>query len=378
MIRPEKIQEYTRALASGQQVDRRQYEADLRSEVQAIVRQQAQVGIDVISDGEYGKPAWTNYASARVTGFEFREGSPGQLDFRGYDRERFSGFYQPAPRSGQSGSAARRVAVCVGPITYSLEGRALMQRDIDNFKLALAGLDTPVQDAFLPVVAPCSVFMTYRNEYYKSEEDFLFAVAEALHEEYQLIVDAGLLVQADDAMLANMHDAVVDSGRDYRKWVEMNIEALNHALRGIPEDRVRYHLCWGSWAGPHANDVPLAEFVDILLKANVQAFSIEAANPRHEWEWVVWQETKLPEGKVLLPGVISHATSHIEHPELVAQRIALYARLVGPENVIASTDCGFAQVANQQRQHPEIVWAKLDALVEGARIASSRKVAVPI
>jgi 5-methyltetrahydropteroyltriglutamate--homocysteine methyltransferase len=222
------------------------------------------------------------------------------------------------------------------------------------------------------VVAPCSIAVNYANEYYKSEEEFLFAVAEAQHEEYKIITDAGLLVQVDDAILANLHDSVVASGRDYRSWVQLNIEALNHALRGIPEDRVRYHLCWGSWPGPHTNDVPLAEIVDLLLKVNAQAYSIEAANPRHEHEWTVWQDTKLPEGKILLPGCISHAVTHVEHPELIAQRISRYANLLGRENVMASSDCGFAQSSGICRQHPDIVWAKFDALAEGAALASKR------
>jgi 5-methyltetrahydropteroyltriglutamate--homocysteine methyltransferase len=246
-----------------------------------------------------------------------------------------------------------------------------MRRDVANFKAALEQVQ--VEEAFLPVVAPCSISVNYRNEYYSSDEEFLFAVADALREEYQIIIDAGLIVQADDAILANLHDPVVDSGVDYRKFVEMNLEALNHALRGIPEDRVRYHLCWGSWPGPHTTDVPLAEIVDLVLKINCQAYSIEAANPRHEWEWAVWQDTKLPDGKILLPGMVSHAISHVEHPELVAQRIQRYADLVGPENVIASTDCGFAQGSGTARQEQEIVWAKLESLAEGARIATQRR-----
>jgi 5-methyltetrahydropteroyltriglutamate--homocysteine methyltransferase len=239
---------------------------------------------------------------------------------------------------------------------------------VANFKAALQNVQ--VEEAFLPVVAPCSISVNYRNEYFKTDEEFLFAVAEAMHEEYKIVTDAGLIVQADDAILANLHDPVVDSGLDYRSWVDMNLRALNHGLRGIPEDMVRYHLCWGSWPGPHTTDVPLAEIVDLILKINCQAYSIEGANPRHEWEWVVWQDTKLPEGKILLPGVVSHAISHVEHPELIAQRIRRFADLVGPENVIASTDCGFAQGGAIARQEQEIVWTKLESLAEGARIAS--------
>jgi 5-methyltetrahydropteroyltriglutamate--homocysteine methyltransferase len=262
----------------------------------------------------------------------------------------------------------------VAPITYTAAGRAAMQRDVANFKAALQQVQ--VQEAFLPVVAPCSIGVDYGNEYYKSEEEFLFAVAEALHEEYRTIVDPGLIVQVDDAILTNLYDQVRSEGKDYRSWVAMNVEALNHGLRGIPEDRVRYHLCWGSWPGPHMSDVPLHDIVDLLLRINAQAYSIEAANPRHEWEWVVWKDVKLPAGKILLPGVVSHAVSHIEHPELIAQRITRFANLVGRENVIASTDCGFAQASRIARQHPTIMWAKLAALAEGARIASQQQVRV--
>lgn len=368
MLRSPKIVEYNAKIAAGQEYDRADYEATLKADVAEVVKNQANCGIDVISDGEFGKPGWL-YITTRLTGFEAREVERPKVGFRGWDAEgRFKDFYDSQP----PGPSTRvRQMVCVGPIKYTDEGRRQMQRDIDNFKAALN--DVNVEEAFLPVVAPCSLAVNYKNEYYKTEEEFLFAVAEALHEEYKMITDAGLIVQTDDAILANLHDPIVDSGQDYRKWAEMNIEALNHGLRGIPEDRVRYHLCWGSWPGPHTTDVPLAEIVDIILKANCQAYSIEGANPRHEWEWVVWQDTKLPDGKLLLPGCISHAISHVEHPELVAQRIERLAKLVGPENVIPSSDCGFAQGSATQRQHQSIVWAKLEALAEGARLATSRR-----
>ncbi len=364
MIRPQKIQDFNAAIAAGQAIDKQAYEATLRSSVAEVVRKQVECGIDIPSDGEFGKPSWLHILT-RVSGFEMREVARPKVGFRGWDPEgRFKDFYDASPFN--TGNV--RQAVCVGPVKYTPEGRAQMERDVANFKAALE--DVQVVDAFLPVVAPCSITVNYRNEYYKTEEEFLFAVAEAMHEEYKTITDAGLIVQADDAILANLHDPVVDSGQDYRSWVDMNLRALNHGLRGIPEDMVRYHLCWGSWPGPHTTDVPLAEIVDLILKINCQAYSIEAANPRHEWEWAVWQDTKLPAGKILLPGMISHAISHVEHPELIAQRIQRYAGLVGPENVIASSDCGFAQGATTARQEREIVWAKLESLAEGARIAS--------
>jgi 5-methyltetrahydropteroyltriglutamate--homocysteine methyltransferase len=376
LIRPPKVQEYVQALAAGEQIDQQAFEEELRNDVAEVVRRQAEAGVDVISDGEFGKSGWTGYVFQRMAGFENRTVPRRIIGFMGRERaERFAEYYdETASFFPRSGSAQK--PICVGPIGYTDAGRAAMRRDVDNFKAALQNVQ--VEEAFLPVVAPCSIGVDYGNEYYKSDEEFLFAVAEALHEEYKTIVEAGLIVQVDDAILTNLYDQVRAEGKDYRSWVAMNIAALNHGLRGIPEDRVRYHLCWGSWPGPHTSDVPLREIVDLLLTINAQAYSIEAANPRHEWEWVVWQETKLPDGKILLPGVVSHAISHIEHPELIAQRITRFAGLVGPENVIASTDCGFAQNSRIARQHPTIMWAKLEALAEGARIASAARETVRV
>jgi 5-methyltetrahydropteroyltriglutamate--homocysteine methyltransferase len=368
MLRPQEIVDYNTKIAAGEAYDRAGYEATLKHDVAEVVKNQANCGIDIVSDGEFGKPGWL-YITNRLSGFEARDVERPKVGFRGWDAEgRFKDFYDASPPGR---SAPTRQMVCVGPVTYTEEGKAQMRRDVENFKAALS--DVNVEEAFLPVVAPCSISVNYKNEYYKTEEEFLFAVAEALHEEYKIITDAGLIVQTDDAILANLHDPIVDAGIDYRSWVDMNLRALNHGLQGIPEDRVRYHLCWGSWPGPHTTDVPLSEIVDLMLKINCQAFSIEGANPRHEWEWTVWQDTKLPDGKVLLPGMISHAISHVEHPELIAQRIQRLAKLVGPENVIASSDCGFAQGGATQRQHQSIVWAKLEALAEGARLATERR-----
>jgi 5-methyltetrahydropteroyltriglutamate--homocysteine methyltransferase len=366
LVRPPKIQEYTQKIAEGQPYDEADYEATLTAEVAKVVKEEAATGLDIVSDGEFGKLSWTQYTMQRLGGFEVRTIERPKVTITGWDAEgRFKDYY------AESRSRPARQAVCVGPVTYTENGRRQMQRDVDNFKAALK--DVQVEEAFLPVVAPCSIFTNYKNEYYKSDEEFLFAVADALHEEYKIIVDAGLIVQTDDAILANLVDPIKDAGIDYRKWAAMNMEALNHALRGIPEDRVRYHLCWGSWPGPHTTDVPLSELADLLLTVKAQAYSIEAANPRHAWEWVVWQDTKLQEGKMLLPGMVSHAISHVEHPELVAQRIEQYANLVGPENVIASSDCGFAQGTGTVRQHPSIAFAKLESLAEGARIATARR-----
>ncbi len=373
LMRPPSIIEYSQALREGKEVDERKFAALLRTEVATVVREQSDHGVDVVSDGEFGKFMWTGYSFDRMSGFVSRDVPPGprRISVLGNEYQHFHEYYDESLRAmGAPANLILKQWVCVEPIKYTDAGRALMRRDVENFKAALQNVR--VEEAFLPVVAPCSISTDYANEYYKSEEEFMFAIADAQHEEYKIITDAGLLLQVDDAILANLHDNVVDSGRDYRRWVQMNVEALNHALRGIPEDRVRYHLCWGSWTGPHTNDVPLSEIVDLLLKVNAQGYSIEAANPRHEHEWTVWQNTRLPEGKILLPGVISHAIAHVEHPELVAQRIVRYANMLGRENVIASTDCGFAQLSSMSRQHRKIVWAKLDALAAGAALASKR------
>jgi 5-methyltetrahydropteroyltriglutamate--homocysteine methyltransferase len=255
----------------------------------------------------------------------------------------------------------------VGPIRY--QDRESISTAIANFKAALA--TTHVEEAFLTTVAPASTAYDGVNEYYGSEHDYIYAIAEALREEYLAIHNAGLLVQVDDAVLANMYDHLVQTSPEhYRKWAELRVEALNHALRGIPEDRIRYHVCFGSWHVPHIADAPLESIVDLILEVHAGAYSIEAANPRHEHEWRVWEQVKLPEGKILIPGVITHHTVTVEHPRLVADRIIRYARLVGRENVIAGTDCGFAQAEMIQRVHPLVMWAKFEALVEGARLAT--------
>jgi 5-methyltetrahydropteroyltriglutamate--homocysteine methyltransferase len=374
LIRPPKITEYVEALVAGKPIDQQAFEQELQAGVTEVVRQQVECGVDMVSDGEFSKTNWLAYFQHRCSGFETRMQPLRSPTFLGAERDgRFAEFYDQSMTWFQRGQPFPHM-VCVGPVKYAPAGCAAIARDIANLKQALTGLQ--VEEAFLPVIAPCSMGVAYWNEYYKSDEEFLFAVADALHEEYKAITSAGLVVQVDDAILTNLYDQVRADGKDYRRWVAMNIEALNHGLRGIPEDRVRYHLCWGSWPGPHTNDVPLTEIVDLLLKINAQAYSIEAANPRHEHEWLVWQDVKLPEGKILMPGVVSHAISHVEHPQLIAQRITRFANLVGRENVIASTDCGFAQSSRIARQHPSIVWAKLEALAEGARIAWNDKVRV--
>jgi 5-methyltetrahydropteroyltriglutamate--homocysteine methyltransferase len=367
LIRPPEILDFLRAKQRGEKYDEAAYAKCLKDSVAAVVRQQGETGIDVVSDGEFGKGiSWSQYVLERLSGFETRPMSGVDPFARGADRTRFAEFYEEL--DSRDGRTNPTESVCVGPIKYT--GQAALQRDIDNFKAALAA--TKVEEGFLPVAAPASVIPDRKNEYYPTEEASLAAIADAMRVEYKTIVDAGLLVQLDDARAAVTYDRMVPpaSFADYRKWVAMHVEALNHALEGIPEEKVRYHVCWGSWPGPHTTDVPLKDIVDLVLQVRSGAYVIEGANPRHEHEWQVWEDVKLPAGKILVPGVISHATNVVEHPELVAQRITRLAKIVGRENVIASTDCGFAQGPFHRRVHPSIMWAKLEALAEGARLAS--------
>ena len=370
LIRPQALQTFLRAKQGGKAFDREAYEQCLSESVAAIVHRQAEIGIDVVSDGEFGKSiSWSQYALERLSGFERRPIKPGANPFqRGADRSRFAEFY--AELDAREAIATSTDAVCTGPIAYT--GQAELARDIDNFKAALAGLK--VEEAFLPVAAPASVIPDRKNEYYRSDEECLIAIATAMRTEYKIIVDAGFLLQLDDARAAVSYDRMVPpaSLADYRKWLALHVEVLNQAIEGLPADRMRYHVCWGSWPGPHTTDVPLKDIVDLILKVKVGAYVIEGANPRHAHEGKVWEEVKLPQGKALIPGVISHATNVVEHPELVAERIIRYGKLVGRENVLAGTDCGFAQGPFYRRVHPSIMWAKLEALAEGARLASKQ------
>jgi len=368
LIRPPELQAYLRLKQAGKPYDDPAYQKCLTDSIAAIVRRQAEAGIDVISDGEFGKSiSWAQYALERLSGFERRPIKPGANPFmRGTDRAQFAEFY--AELDAVDTPATVNEAVCVSPIAYT--GLDELNRDIANFRKALDGVG--VEEAFMPVAAPASVIPDRRNEYYDSEEDCLMAIAEAMRTEYRTIVDAGFLLQLDDARAAVHYDRMVPPGtlKDYRAWVARHMEALNHALEGIPADRVRYHVCWGSWPGPHTTDVPLRDIVDLILSVNAGAYVIEGANPRHEHEWRVWGDVKLPDGKMLIPGVISHATNVVEHPELVAERIVRLAKLVGRENVIGGTDCGFAQGPFYRRVHPSIMWAKLESLAAGAKLAT--------
>jgi 5-methyltetrahydropteroyltriglutamate--homocysteine methyltransferase len=367
LIRPKPLLDLLRARQSGQ-IDDHAYTECLKESVAGVVRRQAEAGIDIVDDGEYGKNiSWSQYALERLSGFERRRVPLEANPFvAGADRARFKEFY--TEMDAQQAPSSDWDSVCVGPIIYT--GIEALQRDIDDIKTALKGV--AVEEAFLPVAAPASVIPDRKNKYYNSDDEMFQALAEAMRTEYRTIAESGLLLQLDDARAAVTYDRMVPpaSFGDYRKWLEHQIEVLNHAIQGIPQDRIRYHVCWGSWPGPHTTDVPLRDIVDLILKVKVGAYVIEGANPRHEHEWKVWQDAKLPAGRLLVPGVISHATNIVEHPELVAERIVRLARLIGRENVIAGTDCGFAQGPFYRRVHPSIMWAKLEALAAGAKLAS--------
>ncbi|HEX3431393.1 MAG TPA: epoxyalkane--coenzyme M transferase [Rhizomicrobium sp.] len=346
-----------------------------------MVGQQTKLEIDIVNDGEFGKAmrsamdfgAWWSYVYPRLAGYELREEEKKKgrsaWTFGSKERKEFAEFYaaeaSAAATASQGGTSTAQLygLVCTAPVKYV--GHIALQRDIDN--LATAVRTARVEEAFMTAVSPATL-QILPNAYYKNAEDYTWALAEAIREEYKAIVDAGFILQIDDPALVDIYDwwfSMNDDIAGFRKWAAFQVEAVNHALEGIPEDRVRFHICWGSWHGPHKGDVGLKHVVDLLLKVKAQAYVIEAANVRHEHEWKIWQTTKLPEGKLLIPGVVSHATNVLEHPELVADRLVRFAKTVGRENVIAGTDCGLGG-----RVHPQIAWAKLEALSEGAKLAS--------
>ena len=370
LIRPDNLLKFIRPMQAGESYDEQGYALCLRNSVSDIVRQQSAIGLDVVSDGEFGKSiSWSQYALERLSGFEKRPMLPDANKFaQGEDRARFAEFYEEL--DGKQRYATVSQAVCVGPIEYTGINEVL--RDIENFKSALSR--ERVTEGFLPVAAPSSVIPDRINEYYGTEDDCIEAIGMAMRVEYQAIVDSGLLLQIDDARATVTYDRMVPPGtfQDYRNWVAKHVEVLNLALKGIPSEKIRYHVCWGSWPGPHTTDVALKDIVDLILRVNAGAYVIEGANPRHEHEWKVWGDANLPDDKILIHGVISHSTNVVEHPELVAERIVRIAKILGRERVLASTDCGFAQGPFYRRVHPSIMWAKLDALVEGADIASRR------
>jgi 5-methyltetrahydropteroyltriglutamate--homocysteine methyltransferase len=383
--RPDDLIELNRARQAGESTDEQAYQTRLGAAVADVVRRQQTIGIDVPGDGEYGKAmgqrvnygAWWSYSFQRLAGLELgmelyripaRRSEPGRVRLTSFsdrrDRALFSAAYAD-PDSGVStnrGGPGMRLPVCRGPLVYS--GQAAIQADIAHMKAALAAAG--VEEGFMTSIAPGSA-SRIGNEYYGTEEELIFACAEAMREEYRAILDAGLVLQLDDPAMAENWDMInpEPSVEEYRQLSMIRVEALNHALRGFPRERIRFHLCWGSWHGPHVTDIPLRDILDVMLAVNCQAYSFEAGNVRHEHEWKVWREVKLPDDRILIPGVVSHATNVVEHPELVADRIVRFAQVVGRERVIAGTDCGLGG-----RVHPDIAWAKLAALAEGAARAS--------
>jgi 5-methyltetrahydropteroyltriglutamate--homocysteine methyltransferase len=384
LVRPPEILEAILTTASGRTRDEDAFERLVSAGVREVVRKQAEVGIDIPSDGEYSKPNFHGYAAERLGGLGVVNAEAAtQMNYPILNQEypgfmaQYNGMYRTLwmppslPRElvdAAIAHTARERTVVNGRITY--QGHKFVQRDLANFRAALDGLQ--FEEAFVPAATPSRTDAD-PGGVYSSEQAYLYDLADAMHQEYQAIVDAGFVVQLDLGLPARnqvLPGKVAPGWEELRHASEMQIEAYNHALRGIPEERVRYHLCWGSMNTPHTSDVPLKEIVDLILRINAQAYSIEAANPRHEHEWMVWRDVKLPEGKILIPGVISHQTNVVEHPELVAWRIKNYASVVGKENVIASTDCGFSQGWQMIRVHAEVQWAKLAALAEGAALAS--------
>jgi 5-methyltetrahydropteroyltriglutamate--homocysteine methyltransferase len=363
---PPELMQLSRDVMAGRVADLSAFKPQIENGIVDVLRKQAQAGIDIVSDGEVPKIGFGSlvYYGKRLSGLRMRPLNPGEAPFMALqtnERIEFADFYKemqflPAP-------PAR--AVCSGPVNYI--GQDEIQRDIQLFKAGLAKAEVKTEEAFMCVLAPGWLEHFFYNEHYKTDEEYLFALADAIKHEYKAIVDAGLILQLDDPALPDTYDMIVPqpSIEEYRKFAAVRIDAVNHALQGIPEDRVRYHICWGSWHGPHTHDLPLKHVVDLMLKVKAGAFSVEAANARHEHEWKIWKEHKLPDGKILIPGVVSHASNVVEHPELVADRIMLFASLVGRENVIAGTDCGMGM-----RVHPQIAWAKLKALSEGAALAT--------
>ena len=383
--RPDDLIELNRARQAGESTDEQAFQTRLGAAVAEVIRRQRAIGIDVPGDGEYGKAmgqrvnygAWWSYSFQRLGGLELgmelyripaRRSEPGRVRLTSFsdrrDRALFSAAYAD-PDSGVStnrGGPGMRLPVCRGPLVYT--GQAAIQADIAHMKAALAAAGA--EEGFMTSIAPGSA-SRIGNEYYGTEEELIFACAEAMREEYRAILDAGLVLQLDDPAMAENWDMInpEPSVEEYRQLSMIRVEALNHALRGFPRERIRFHLCWGSWHGPHVTDIPLRDIVDVMLAVNCQAYSFEAGNVRHEHEWKVWREVKLPADRILIPGVVSHATNVVEHPELVADRILRFAQVVGRERVIAGTDCGLGG-----RVHPDIAWAKLAALAEGAALAS--------
>jgi len=373
--RPRELLQPLHARDSGDPYDAAALERAILVSTQEVVRRQAQLGIDVLNDGEHGRASFATYANTRIGGLERERHPPPHIGRPTRDSLQFPAVYAEmkkmfAARRELTGRPEDAVSlVCTGPIKYV--GHKEIEADIAHLKSAAAGV--PSEEAFVTAISPTNLEMYFENRYYKSEEEYLFALAGAMREEYKAIVDAGFVLQVDDPRLITHWNRVPDlSLQQNRKFIELRIDALNHALQGIPQERVRFHTCYSINVAPRVHDLEMKHYTDLMLKVRAQAYSIEAANPRHEHEWRVWKDIKLPDDKILIPGVVSHCVYQVEHPELVAERIERFAGVVGRERVIAGTDCGFATSRAGDEVHPDVAWAKLGSLVEGARIATSR------
>lgn len=359
------VMEMNLAKNEGKGYDHDAYSKRIQSAVDEVVLKQVECGIDIVNDGEQAKSNFSRYTRERLSGFVEGEPDPAYRPTSIFARDAVD-FPEYFNRGGRTSIGHHsRVFYCAEPIKYI--GHDAVKSDIEHFKNALE--DVRVEEAFLPAVAPGTMEHWMKNQYYADEEAYLFAIADAMHEEYKAIVEAGFILQIDDPDLADAWQMQSQmSLAEYRKYAEVRIDALNHGLRDLPVDRVRFHMCWGSYHGPHKYDIPLRDIVDLILKVRAGAYSIEASNPCHEHEWRVWQETKLPDGKILIPGVAGHYSDFIEHPQAIADRLVNFAKIVGRENVIAGTDCGIGTRVG----HPKIAWAKFAAMAEGARLASTQ------
>ena len=368
LARPKDLLDLLKAKVSAEPYDETAFNQRVQSAVAEVIRKQAESGIDVVTDGEQGKPGFFAYVRERLAGFEPKGAERGARKEWAAEVAAFPEYYeQYFSRRMMGGSIAPRIPiVCTGPVSY--RGQEAIRKDIENIKAALVGMK--VEEAFMPAVAPSGVGA---NAYYSSEEQYLEAVGDALRTEYLAIVSAGFILQVDDPWLTELYGDTSLSLTERRKIAERSIEALNHALRGIPAEKIRFHTCYGINEGPRVHDAALQDIVDLILKVNAGAYSFEAANARHAHEYHVWETVKLPAGKVIIPGVITHASNIVEHPELIAERIARFAKLVGRENVIAGSDCGFSSQATYNPEvHPTVVWAKFRAMAEGARLATKQ------
>jgi len=373
--RPRELLLPLHARDSGEQYDAGSLERQISAAVSTVVRRQADLGLDIVNDGEHGRASFATYANTRIGGLERVMRPPRHVSRATRDSLAFPAVYEEMrkmfdARRALTGRPEDAVSlVCTGPIRYV--GHDQVKADIAHLKAATA--DVPAEEVFVTAISPTNLEMYFENQFYKTEEEYLFALAEAMREEYKAVVDAGFVLQVDDPRLITHYNRVPTlSLEENRKFIELRVEVLNHALQGIPEDRVRFHTCYSINVAPRVHDLEMKHYVDLMLKVRAQSYSIEAANPRHEHEWKIWGEIKLPDDKILIPGVVSHCVYQVEHPELVAERIERFASLVGRERVIAGTDCGFASARAGDEVHPDVAWAKLNSLVEGARIATSR------